>query len=47
VSFKEGDSPYPKGDNSKRVKIHRKFLKSTSPEPAGQNQANLVQIVLG
>jgi hypothetical protein len=31
----------PRGDNSKRVKIHRKFLKS-SPEPAGQFQSNLV-----
>jgi hypothetical protein len=27
VSVKEGDSLSPKGDNSKRVKIHRKFLK--------------------
>jgi hypothetical protein len=27
VSLKEGDSPYPRGDNSKRVKIHRKRLK--------------------
>jgi hypothetical protein len=27
VSLKEGDSPSPRGDNSKRVKIHRKFLK--------------------
>jgi hypothetical protein len=27
VFLKEGDSPSPRGDNSKRVKIHRKFLK--------------------
>jgi hypothetical protein len=26
VPLKEGDSPSPKGDNSERVKIHRKFL---------------------
>jgi hypothetical protein len=25
VSLKEGDSPSPRGDNSERVKIHRKF----------------------
>jgi hypothetical protein len=46
VSLNEGDSPFPRGDNSERVKIHRKFLKSSSPEPAGQNQSNLVQIIL-
>jgi hypothetical protein len=28
VSLMEGDSPSPRGDNSKRVKIHRKFLKN-------------------
>jgi hypothetical protein len=27
VSLKKGDSPSPRGDNSKRVKIHREFLK--------------------
>jgi hypothetical protein len=27
VSLKEGDSPSSRGDNSKIVKIHRKFLK--------------------
>jgi hypothetical protein len=27
VSLKEGDSTSPRGDNSKRVKIHWKFLK--------------------
>jgi hypothetical protein len=26
VSLKEGDSPSPRGDNSERVKIHRKVL---------------------
>jgi hypothetical protein len=25
VFLKEGDSPSPRGDNSERVKIHRKF----------------------
>jgi hypothetical protein len=28
VSLKEGDSPSPRGDNSERVKIHRKFIKN-------------------
>jgi hypothetical protein len=27
VSLKEGDSPSLRGDNSERVKIHRKFFK--------------------
>jgi hypothetical protein len=27
VCSKEGDSPSPRGDNCKRVKMHRKFLK--------------------
>jgi hypothetical protein len=27
VSLKEGDSPSQRGNNSERVKIHRKFLK--------------------
>jgi hypothetical protein len=27
MSLKEGDSPFPRGDNSERVKIHRKVLK--------------------
>jgi hypothetical protein len=27
VSLKEGDNPFLRGDNSERVKIHRKFLK--------------------
>jgi hypothetical protein len=26
VCSKEGDSPSPRGDNSERVKMHRKFL---------------------
>jgi hypothetical protein len=43
----EGDNPSVTGDNSERVKIHCKFLKSSSPEPAGQIQSNLVQIILG
>jgi hypothetical protein len=37
MPLKEGDSPFPRGDNSKRVKIHRIFFKkSSSPEPLGQ-----------
>jgi hypothetical protein len=44
--LKEGDSPSPRGDNSERVKINRKFLKSCSPEPEDQNQSNLIQIIL-
>jgi hypothetical protein len=27
MSLKEGDRPSPRGDNSKRVKIHRNFFK--------------------
>jgi hypothetical protein len=27
VSLKEGDIPSPRGDNSERVKIHRKYFK--------------------
>jgi hypothetical protein len=27
VSFKEGDSPSRRGDNSERVKLHRNFFK--------------------
>jgi hypothetical protein len=45
-STNEGDGFYPRGDNSKRVKIHWRFLTS-SPEPAGQSQSNLIQIILG
>ena len=47
VSLKEGDSPPPRGDNSKIVKIHRIVFKKSFPEPAGQNQSNLVQIIFG
>jgi hypothetical protein len=46
VSLKEGDNPSPREDNSERVKIDRKFLKSSFPEPEGQNQLNLVHIIL-
>jgi hypothetical protein len=41
------DSPSPRGDNSERVKIHRKFLKSCSPEQAGQIQSNMIRIIVG
>jgi hypothetical protein len=43
---KEGDSPSPRGDNDERVKIHNFFKTSSSSEPAGQNQSNLVQVFL-
>jgi hypothetical protein len=36
VCSKEGDCPFPRGDNSGRVKIHWTFLKSS--ELAGQIQ---------
>jgi hypothetical protein len=43
----EEDSPSPRGDNSKRVKIHRIFKKNSSFSKAAiQNQLNLVQIIL-
>jgi hypothetical protein len=41
VCSKEEDSPSPREDNSERVRMHWKFTK-----PAGQNQSNLVQIIL-
>jgi hypothetical protein len=49
VSSNERNIPSPRGDNSERVKIHLSFffLKSSSPEPAGQIQSNLIQIILG
>jgi hypothetical protein len=47
VCSNEGDSLSPRGDNSKREVYTEKFKKSSSPEPAGQNQSNLVQIILG
>jgi hypothetical protein len=46
ICSNEGDNPSPRGDNSERVKMHRKFKKKSSPEPSGQNQSNLVQIIL-
>jgi hypothetical protein len=45
VCSNEGDSPSQRGDNSKRVKIHRKVLNSSSPVPVGKIQSNLVQII--
>ena len=47
VFLKEGGTPSPRGDNSKIVKIHKIVFKNSSfPEPAGQNQSNLVQIIV-
>jgi hypothetical protein len=34
------------GEIIAKLKIHWKFFKSCSPEPAGQNQSNLEQIIL-
>jgi hypothetical protein len=45
VFSKEGDSPSPRGDDSGRVKYTDNL--SSSSEPAGQIQSNLVQIILG
>jgi hypothetical protein len=48
VCSNEGDCSPPRGGNSRRVKIHWIFLKkSSSPEPAGQNQSNFVQLFFG
>jgi hypothetical protein len=44
-SSNEGDHPSLRGDNSERVRIFKK--KSSSPEPQGIIQSNLVQIILG
>jgi hypothetical protein len=45
----EGDNPSRRGDNSKIVKKKyiEKFQESSFPEPVGQIQSNLVQIILG
>jgi hypothetical protein len=43
----EGDNLFPRGDNSKRIKITLKFKKKSSQEPEVQIQSNLVQIILG
>jgi hypothetical protein len=32
VCSKEGDSPFPRGDNSERIKIHLRFKKKSSPD---------------
>jgi hypothetical protein len=47
VCSKKGDCPSPRGNNCKRVRKCTGFLKKSSPEPAGQIQSNLVQIILG
>ena len=41
VCSKEGDSPSPRGDNSKRVKIHWKFLKIFFSRTNGPNSIKL------
>jgi hypothetical protein len=43
VCSNEGDCPSSRRDNSKRIKIHWKFLKSSSPEPASQIQSGSLQ----
>jgi hypothetical protein len=47
VCSKEGDNPSPRGDNSESENAWKFFIKSSSPEPAGQIQSNLVQTILG
>jgi hypothetical protein len=48
VCSNEGDCPSPRGDNSKKSNSTLIFfLKSSFPDPAGQIQSNLVQIILG
>jgi hypothetical protein len=47
VCSNEGDNPSPRGDNSEIVKNTKIFFFKSSPEPAGQIQSNLVQIILG
>jgi hypothetical protein len=50
VSSNEGDRPSPRGDISKKEKMHCVEIfkkKSSSPESAGQIQSNLKQIILG
>jgi hypothetical protein len=44
--YKWRKPPFPRGDNSERVKIHWKFFLKFSGEPAGQFQSNLIQIIL-
>jgi hypothetical protein len=41
------DSPSPRRDNSKRVKIHRKILKIFFSRTSRPNSIKLVQITLG
>jgi hypothetical protein len=46
VCSKKGDSHFPRGDNSERVKIHRKILKILFSRTSWP-KSNLVQIILG
>jgi hypothetical protein len=41
VCSQEGDSPSPRGDNSKKVKIHSKFLKIFFFRTNGPNSMKL------
>jgi hypothetical protein len=41
VCSNEGDSPSPRGDNSKRVKIHRNYLKIFFPRNSMPNSIKL------
>jgi hypothetical protein len=47
VSSNEGNYPSPRGDNSETKNTLKSLKKSSSPEPAGQIQSNLVQIIFG
>jgi hypothetical protein len=47
ICSKEGDSSSPRGDNSKSKNTLKIFKIKSSPEPACQNQSNLVRIILG
>jgi hypothetical protein len=47
VYSNEVKHPYPRRDNSKRVKKKIKILKKNLSKPANQFQSNFVQIILG
>jgi hypothetical protein len=47
VCSNEGQHPFPWANDIKGVKNTMKFKQISFPEPAGQLQSNLVQIILG